>query len=263
LLSWRTCQVVENRRLDLTGPRLMSVGCADLWASDASDEGEDDRWKFDLAGHVALIRAMDVVCSVCCKRDRRVWWPRPMYNGSIRRGTSIYMCWPALGLYSQHFDILVSILSWANALTLLPTHLLAFDCDSWVRLSDSSALLIALHLEALEWLFCCGVSCYSWWLPPPRWLGAVVEVRHMLEIVRGRLQWLVCEGFLWFPGGAPNSNSSGLLVSLQLLAIVMWTGVLIFRKVLITLNLVESQHNSIWLLSNSVLNLAIVAPRLL
>jgi hypothetical protein len=28
-----------------------------------------------------------------------------------------------------------------------------------------------------------------------------------------------CEGFLWFPDGALNSNSSGLLVSLQPLAI--------------------------------------------
>jgi hypothetical protein len=32
-------------------------------------------------------------------------------NGSIRRVTSIYMCWLGLGLYSWHFDILVSILS--------------------------------------------------------------------------------------------------------------------------------------------------------
>jgi hypothetical protein len=204
---------------DLTGPRLVSVGRADLWPSDASDEGEDDHWKFDYAGHVVASWASDAVCRVYCKHDKCVWWPRPVYNGSIRRGTSIYMCWPGLGLFSWHFDILVSILSWANALNSLPTHLLAFDCDSWVRLSDSSALIIALHLEALWGLFCCGNSCYSWWLPPPRRLGAAVEVPHVLVIVRGQLRWLVCEGLLWFPDGAPNSNSSGLLVSLQLLAI--------------------------------------------
>jgi hypothetical protein len=33
-------------------------------------------------------------------------------------------------------------------------------------------------------------SCYSWWLPPPRWLGAAEELRHMLVIVCGRLRWL-------------------------------------------------------------------------
>jgi hypothetical protein len=33
-------------------------------------------------------------------------------------------------------------------------------------------------------------SCYSWWLPPPRQLGAAKELRHVLVIVRGRLRWL-------------------------------------------------------------------------
>jgi hypothetical protein len=71
---------------------------------------EIDRWKFDSIGHVAFIKATNAVCSIYCKRDRCVWWPRPVYNGSIRRGTSIYMWWPALGPYSWHFDILASIL---------------------------------------------------------------------------------------------------------------------------------------------------------
>jgi hypothetical protein len=31
-------------------------------------------------------------------------------------------------------------------------------------------------------------------------------------LVLGHLR-VICEGLLWFPGGAPNSNSSGLLVS--------------------------------------------------
>ena len=30
-----------------------------------------------------------------------------------------------------------------------------------------------------------GFACYSWWLPPPRRLGAAVEDRHELVIVRG------------------------------------------------------------------------------
>jgi hypothetical protein len=31
-------------------------------------------------------------------------------------------------------------------------------------LSDSSASIIDLHLEALGGLICYGFSCYSWWL---------------------------------------------------------------------------------------------------
>jgi hypothetical protein len=75
----------------------------------------------------------------------------------------------------------------------VPTHLLAFICDLWVRLSDSSALSIAIHLEALVGVDCCGFSCYSWWLPPPRWLGAAEEVRQELVLVLGRLpiDWIV------------------------------------------------------------------------
>jgi hypothetical protein len=59
-------------------------------------------WKFDCAGHVAASWATDAGCRVCCAF---------LDNGSIRRGTSIYICWPALGLDFWHFDILVSILS--------------------------------------------------------------------------------------------------------------------------------------------------------
>ena len=52
-------------------------------------------------------------------------------------------------------------------------------------------------------MFCCGFTCYSWWLPPPRQLGAarIVERRWWLSpapivvIVRG--SWP-------FPGGAPK-----------------------------------------------------------
>jgi hypothetical protein len=104
--------------------------------------------------------------------DRRVYRPRRVPNGSFRRGTSINTWWPALGSLSWTFDILVSTLSWAKAFPLIPTHLFAFDYDSWARLSDSSASIIDLHLEAIRGLICCGFSCYSWWLPPPRRLRA-------------------------------------------------------------------------------------------
>jgi hypothetical protein len=49
-----------------------------------------------------------------------------------------------------------------------------------------------------------GIACYSWWLPPPRWLGAAEESWHELVIVHGHLP-VICEGFLGlFPGGAPK-----------------------------------------------------------
>jgi hypothetical protein len=44
-------------------------------------------------------------------------------------------------------------------------------------------------------------SCFSWWLPSPRRLGAMEEVRHELVIVRGRLRQIV-RGF------APSSAKS-------------------------------------------------------
>jgi hypothetical protein len=32
-------------------------------------------------------------------------------------------------------------------------------------------------------------SCYSWWLLPPRWFGAMEELWHELVIVRGHSRW--------------------------------------------------------------------------
>jgi hypothetical protein len=37
----------------------------------------------------------------------------------------------------------------------------------------------------------CGFCYYSWWLPPPRWLGATEEHWHELVIVRGHLPMIV------------------------------------------------------------------------
>jgi hypothetical protein len=46
-------------------------------------------------------------------------------------------------------------------------------------------------------------SCYSWWLPPPRRLGAARRCWQELVIVLGHLRWS-CEGCCAFPDGAPK-----------------------------------------------------------
>jgi hypothetical protein len=48
-------------------------------------------------------------------------------------------------------------------------------------------------------------SCYSWWLPPPRWLGAAQRLWQELVIVLGHLRWS-CEGCCAFPDGAPKAT---------------------------------------------------------
>ena len=59
-------------------------------------------------------------------------------------------------------------------------------------------------------------TCYSWWLPPPRQLGAARIVERRLVIVSGSDRG-DCEGSCAFPGRAPKGNSSGLLMSLSYL----------------------------------------------
>jgi len=41
-------------------------------------------------------------------------------------------------------------------------------------------------------------SCYSWWLPPPKWLGVAEEHWHELVIVRGHVPMIV-RGFVPTP----------------------------------------------------------------
>jgi hypothetical protein len=48
-------------------------------------------------------------------------------------------------------------------------------------------------------------SYYSWWLPPPRWLGAAQRLWQELVIVLDHLRWS-CEGCCAFPGGAPKAT---------------------------------------------------------
>ena len=56
-------------------------------------------------------------------------------------------------------------------------------------------------------------ACYSWWLPPPRWLGAarIVELRKVLFSGSDHGDY---EGFLTFPRRRAKRYSSGLLVAL-------------------------------------------------
>jgi hypothetical protein len=82
-----------------------------IQVTNASDGIEIDRWKFEMQDtwHAFERQTLDVA-SVARATDASgdpVLWN----NGSIRRGTSIYMCWPALGLLSWHFDIFMSFLS--------------------------------------------------------------------------------------------------------------------------------------------------------
>ena len=52
----------------------------------------------------------------------------------------------------------------------------------------------------------CGIACYSWWLPPPRWLRAAWGGWYKLVIVCGHLP-VICEGFLGlFSGETPKAT---------------------------------------------------------
>jgi hypothetical protein len=52
-----------------------------------------------------------------------------------------------------------------------------------------------------------GGACYSWRLPPPRWLCGVVSIEAYEKIVRCSREEL-CEGHCARPAGAAKSNSS-------------------------------------------------------
>jgi hypothetical protein len=60
--------------------------------------------------------------------------------------------------------------------------------------------------------FTAGFACYSWCLPPSRWLGAERIVERRLVIVFGSYRG-DCEGFLTFPWWRAKRYSSGLLVA--------------------------------------------------
>jgi hypothetical protein len=86
------------RRTDLHATDV-SVG----WKSTVGNLAQQDTWR---TSERQTLDAPSVANATDASGDPLFW-----NNGSIRRGTSIYMCWPALGLFPWHFDILVSILS--------------------------------------------------------------------------------------------------------------------------------------------------------
>jgi hypothetical protein len=95
-------------------------------------------------------------------------------------------------------------MSWANLMN---------SKWDWVIPSAFARVIASSGTCGSLWL---RISCYSWWLSPPRWVGAAVEVRHMLVTVRGRLRWS-CEGSCTFSSEEPHGSYSKLLVSLSYL----------------------------------------------
>jgi hypothetical protein len=91
-------------------------------------------------------------------------------------------------------------------------------CEIW---SESKCIGWVIASRGTWWLcFTTGFSCYSWWLPPPRWLGAarIIERRKVLVSGSNRVD---CEGFLTFPQWRAKRYSSGLLMTCVVL-ILCW-----------------------------------------
>jgi hypothetical protein len=53
--------------------------------------------------------------------------------------------------------------------------------------------------------FATDFSCYSWWLPSPRWLG-VARIVERRKVLVSRSDRGDCEGFLTFPHGEPKGT---------------------------------------------------------
>jgi hypothetical protein len=180
------------------------VGCVALWVSfpkcprssksefgakrydhfSAGWSATDAAWPlhFEARGHVAQSCATDAgTASVGGVSDASV--AHAVSSTALFEGVCLYICvGRLLTLTLGHLTYLWAY--WAKSKHPLSSQLIsfAFHCDFWVRLSDSSASIIDLHLEALGGLICCGFSCYSWWLSPPRRLGAAWR--------RGKCWWL-------------------------------------------------------------------------
>jgi len=98
-----------------------------------------------------------------------------------------------------------------------PTHLLAWDCESKWHWVNSSAFSCDIASSGTWWLTWLQFSCYSWWLPPPRWLGAAWRCWQVLVIVLGHTRWSLWGVHGPIPRQSAKSHSSGLLVSLSYL----------------------------------------------
>jgi hypothetical protein len=109
-------------------------------------------------------------------------------NGSICLRDSINRKVSAWGSLSWHFYILDILFEPKQT---PPTHL-----HHWfniiVRLRVISSVFAYVIASSGTWrLLWLWSSCYSWWLPSPRWLGTVEEHRHVLVIARGHLLVIV------------------------------------------------------------------------
>jgi len=96
-----------------------------------------------------------------------------------------------------------------------PTHLL-HRLFIFVRLGviPSAFAWVSASSGTWESIWLCFSYC-SWWLPPPKRVGAAEEHRHKLVIVHGHLPTIV-RG-LCLPRRSAKGNISGLLISLSYL----------------------------------------------
>jgi hypothetical protein len=187
--------------MELTGVRTSTRWTLRPKPKDMSITTVHDRWFLKARGHVVAsggVRCIVQRLSVC---DRRVRRSHSELNGSIRRGTSIYICWTVLSSNSctllhtcGHFEL-------SNS---LHTHLSCFFAYSkwdWV-------IQVHLHCEiASSWHLAVDLlcdSCFSWWLPPPRWLGASWRCWQELVIILCILWWLW--GVCAYLGEAPKAT---------------------------------------------------------
>ena len=82
-----------------------------------------------------------------------------------------------------------------------------------MRLRASKCIAWVITSRGTWWLcFVVDFACFSWWLPPPRWLGEarIVERRKVLVFGFNRGD---CQGFLTFSQRRAKRYSSGLLVA--------------------------------------------------
>jgi hypothetical protein len=124
--------------------------------------------------------------------------------------------WPALAHSLDHLHWHNNLVSLAKALPLIFIIDLSSLWDwEWIQVH----CLIASR--GTWWLcFAMGFTYFSWWLPPPRWLGAarIIERRKVLVSGSDRGD---CEGFLTFPRRRAKRYSSGLLMACVVL-ILCW-----------------------------------------
>jgi hypothetical protein len=108
------------------------------------------------------------------------------------------------GLCSLSLSLLLVITSFELS-KLPPTHLSCLIANSkwdWVISSIFAWVIASSGTWGSLWLL---TSCFSWWLLPPRWLGAAEELWQELVIVLGHLPVIV-RGSCAFLGGAPNAT---------------------------------------------------------